>query len=69
RSATDLLVHYACHFGQIIHALCNFQALLTNGILQMGELAGTPDKNFTAEEQHKHHIFQELLKSVAGLEE
>ncbi|KAG1876239.1 hypothetical protein F4604DRAFT_1880564 [Suillus subluteus] len=66
-SATDPLVHYGRHFRRTIHALCNFQALLTNGILQMGELAGTPDK--TSLEQCEHHIFQELLKSVAGLEE
>ncbi|KAG1843837.1 hypothetical protein C8R48DRAFT_618374, partial [Suillus tomentosus] len=69
RSATDLLVHYGRHFGRTVHALCNFQALLTNGILRMGELAETPDENFTAEERRKHRIFQELLKSVAGLEE
>ncbi|KAG2152640.1 uncharacterized protein EDB93DRAFT_1249148 [Suillus bovinus] len=52
-----------------VHTLCNFQALLTNGILQMGELADTPEENFTAEERHEHRVFQELLKSVAGLEE
>ncbi|KAG2092129.1 uncharacterized protein F5147DRAFT_748041 [Suillus discolor] len=68
-SATDPLVHYGRHFGRMVHALCNFQALLTNGILQMGGLAEIPDENFTAEERCKHHIFQELLKSVAGLEE
>ncbi|KAG0694655.1 hypothetical protein DFH29DRAFT_985192 [Suillus ampliporus] len=66
---TDPLVHYGHHFGRTVHALCNFQALLTNGILRMGELAETPEENFTAEERRKHHIFQELLKSVAGLEE
>ncbi|KAG2738342.1 hypothetical protein P692DRAFT_20758862, partial [Suillus brevipes Sb2] len=68
-SATDLLVHYRCHFGRTVHALCNFHALLTNGILWVGELAETPDENFTAEERREHRIFQELLKSVAGLEE
>jgi hypothetical protein len=54
----------------------------------MGELADTPEENFTAEyvtllqimcnmfnqvyiprERREHRIFQELLKSVAGLEE
>ncbi|KAG1902986.1 uncharacterized protein F5891DRAFT_1127521 [Suillus fuscotomentosus] len=68
-SATDPLVHYGRHFGRTIHALCNFQALLTNGILRMGELAEIPEENFTAEERREHRIFQELLKSVAGLEE
>ncbi|KAG2156444.1 uncharacterized protein EDB93DRAFT_1238791 [Suillus bovinus] len=65
-SVTDPLVHYGRHFGRTVHALCNFQALLTNGILRMGELADTPEENFTADE---HRVFQELLKSVAGLEE
>ncbi|KAG0694733.1 hypothetical protein DFH29DRAFT_985178 [Suillus ampliporus] len=87
-SATDPLVHYGCHFRQMVHALCNFQALLTNGILQVGELAEIPDENllqsilfscsaicsvsnsvYFPRERHEHHIFQELLKSVAGLEE
>ncbi|KAG2341699.1 hypothetical protein BDR05DRAFT_976847 [Suillus weaverae] len=53
----------------MVHALCNFQALLTNGILWMEELADTPQENFTAKERREHHVFQELLKSVAGLEE
>ncbi|KAG2099567.1 uncharacterized protein F5147DRAFT_747266 [Suillus discolor] len=66
RPATDPLVHYSHHFGRTVHALCNFQALLTNGILRMGELADTPEENFTAE----YFTFpQKLLKSVAGLEE
>ncbi|KAG1737963.1 hypothetical protein EDB19DRAFT_1580090, partial [Suillus lakei] len=68
-SATDPLVHYGRHFGQTVHTLCNFQVLLTNRILQMGELADTPEENFTAKERREHHVFQELLKSVAGLEE
>ncbi|KAG1741363.1 hypothetical protein EDB19DRAFT_1634531 [Suillus lakei] len=67
-SATDLLVHYGRHFRRMVHALCNFQALLTNRILRMGELADTPEENFTAEERREHCVFQELLKSVAGLE-
>ncbi|KIK34358.1 hypothetical protein CY34DRAFT_98146 [Suillus luteus UH-Slu-Lm8-n1] len=68
-AATDPLVHYGCHFGRTVHALCNFQALLTNGILRMGELAEIPEENFTAEERREHRIFQDLLKSVVGLEE
>ncbi|KAG2129163.1 hypothetical protein DEU56DRAFT_915282 [Suillus clintonianus] len=68
-SAADPLVHYGRHFGRTVHALCNFQALLTNGILRMGELAEIPEENFTNEERREHRVFQELLKSVAGLEE
>ncbi|KAG1767596.1 hypothetical protein EV702DRAFT_1182097 [Suillus placidus] len=69
RSVADPLVHYRRHFGRTVHALCNFQALLTNGILWMGELAETPEENFTAKERREHRVFQELLKSMAGLEE
>ncbi|KAG2152122.1 hypothetical protein BD769DRAFT_1648631 [Suillus cothurnatus] len=54
-SAMDPLVHYG--------------PLLTNRILWMGELADILEENFTAKEQPKHCVFQELLKSVAGLEE
>jgi hypothetical protein len=46
---TDPLVHCGQHFGQAIHALCNVQALLMNGLLQMGELADMPEESFTAE--------------------
>ena len=40
---------HGCHFGQTIHALCNVKALLTNGILRLGELAEEPEEAFTAE--------------------
>jgi hypothetical protein len=33
----------------MIHALCNVQTLLTNGLLRMGELADQSDESFTAE--------------------
>ncbi|KAG2057437.1 hypothetical protein BDR06DRAFT_980854 [Suillus hirtellus] len=46
----------------MVHALCNFQALLTNGILWMGELVKTPDKNFTAEERHEHRLEERLMQ-------
>jgi hypothetical protein len=29
--------------------LCNMQALVTNGLLRMGELAAEPEESFTAE--------------------
>ena len=37
------------HFCQTVHALCNVKALLTNGILRLGELAEEPEEAFTAE--------------------
>ncbi|KAI0067315.1 hypothetical protein BV25DRAFT_1911964 [Artomyces pyxidatus] len=68
-SQPDPLVHHGRHFGRTIHALANFQALITNGLLRLGELAETPDDHFTAEERREHRIYQTLLQSVPGLEE
>ena len=80
-------MHHGCHFGRTVYALCNFQALLTNGLLQMGKLADIPEENFTVEyhffshwqamvltkgsfrERWEHCVFEELLRSVPGLEE
>ena len=46
---TDPLIHHGRHFGRTIHAMCNVAALLSNGILRMGELADEPEEAFTAE--------------------
>lgn len=43
------LVHFGRHFGRTIHALCNVNALITNGLLRLGELADEPEESFTAE--------------------
>ncbi|KIM91267.1 hypothetical protein PILCRDRAFT_84244 [Piloderma croceum F 1598] len=42
--------------------------LLTNGILHIGELAEQPEDTFTHEERREHHVFQQLLQTVPGLE-
>jgi hypothetical protein len=39
----------AVTFGRTVHALCSVHALLTNGILRLGELADEPEESFTAE--------------------
>jgi len=49
RCTADPLIHHGRHFGRTVHALCNVQALLTNGLLRIGELAGEPDESFTNE--------------------
>ena len=49
RSVADPLVHHGRHFGRAVYALCNFQVLLTNGLLRIGELANVSEENFTAE--------------------
>jgi|ERR1700722_5539288 len=33
----DPLVHYGRHFGRVVHAMCNVQALITNGLLLMSD--------------------------------
>ena len=48
-SAADPLVLYGCHFGHTVNALANIKALITNGILCLGELADEPEESFTAE--------------------
>lgn len=49
RCYADPLVHYGRHFGRTVHAMCNFQALLTNGIILSVELLDNPDKHLTEE--------------------
>jgi hypothetical protein len=49
RCIADPLIHHGRHFGRTVHALCNVQALLTNGLLRLGELAAEPEESFTYE--------------------
>ncbi|KIJ10469.1 hypothetical protein PAXINDRAFT_86064 [Paxillus involutus ATCC 200175] len=65
--AQDPLVHHGRHFGRAMHAFCNVQTLLTNGIVLMSE--GTiDDESLTAVERKEYAIFKELLRMVPGLE-
>jgi hypothetical protein len=43
----DPLVHYRQHFGRAVHAMCSIQALLTNGILHMGEEGEVVEESLT----------------------
>jgi len=65
----DPLVHHGRHFGRTVHALCSVNALLTNGILRMGELADAAEDTFTHEERKEHRVFEQLLKMIPGLED
>jgi hypothetical protein len=49
RCISDPLVHHGRHFGRTLHAMTNVKALLTNGLLRLGELAEQPEETFTAE--------------------
>lgn len=46
---SDPLVHRGRHFGWTVHALCNMNTLITNGLLRTGELADEPEESFTKE--------------------
>ena len=48
-STADPLVSYGHHFGRTVHTLANIKALITNGILCLGELADEPEESFTTE--------------------
>ncbi|KIJ59336.1 hypothetical protein HYDPIDRAFT_33275 [Hydnomerulius pinastri MD-312] len=62
----DPLVHHGRHFGRAVHAFCNVQTLLTNGIILMSK--DTDDEALTTVERKKFSIFKELLRMVLGLE-
>ncbi|KAI0055207.1 hypothetical protein BV25DRAFT_1873190 [Artomyces pyxidatus] len=66
---SDPLVHHGRHFGRTVHAMTNFKALITKGLLRMGELADEPEDSFSAEERREHAIFNTLLQSIPGLED
>jgi hypothetical protein len=61
---SDPLVSYGRHFGRTVHALANVQALVTNGLLRMGELAGEPEEAFTSEYFHCFEIHIPLSSQV-----
>lgn len=46
---SDPLIHYSCHFSRTLHALCNVQSLITNGILRTIEIDDYPEESFTVE--------------------
>lgn len=49
RCIANPLIHFGRHFGRTIHAFCNINALITNGLLRLGELADEPEEAFTIE--------------------
>ena len=49
RCHSDPLISHRHHFCWTVNALCNVKALLTNGILWLGELAEEPEEVFTTE--------------------
>ena len=46
-SGADLLVHYGCHFGWTVHAMCSIHALIVTSLLhaaKIGELDLSSDE-------------------------
>jgi hypothetical protein len=46
---SDPLIGHGRHFGRTVHALCNIQVLLANGILRLGERLDEPGEVCTSE--------------------
>lgn len=46
---SDPLIHHGRHFGRTLHALCNINSLLTNGVLRTIELDEVSEDSFTVE--------------------
>jgi hypothetical protein len=59
RCISDPLISHGRHFRRTVHALCNVQALLTNGLLRLGEQADEPDESFTTEWVQYSHLISE----------
>ncbi|KIK17523.1 hypothetical protein PISMIDRAFT_111182, partial [Pisolithus microcarpus 441] len=68
-SVQDPLVHHSRHFGHVIHAFCNVQTLLTNGMTLMVEVEERGPETLTQEERKEYSVFQELLKIIPNLED
>jgi hypothetical protein len=52
RCISNPLIGHSRHFCRTVHALCNIKALLTNGLLLLGEQADEADEAFAAEYVH-----------------
>ncbi|KAF9222383.1 hypothetical protein BS17DRAFT_838395 [Gyrodon lividus] len=61
----DPLVHHGQHFGRAVHAFCNVQTLVTNGLLVMGD---DDQRCLSAIKQKEYAIFRELVRMVPGME-
>ncbi|KIK19798.1 hypothetical protein PISMIDRAFT_106919, partial [Pisolithus microcarpus 441] len=68
-SVQDPLVHHGHHFGCVIHAFCNVQTLLTNGMTLMVEVEERGPETLTWEERKEYSVFWELLKIILNLED
>jgi hypothetical protein len=47
--ASNPLIHHGRHFSRIVHAMCNVQALVTNGILLLGKKKEVAEESLITE--------------------
>ena len=47
--AGDPLIHYGRHFGRTVHAMCNVQVLLTQGIDRLASMEVIAEESLTSE--------------------
>ncbi|RDB19259.1 hypothetical protein Hypma_013703 [Hypsizygus marmoreus] len=67
--AADPLVHHGRHFGRTVHALCNVHAVITNGVLRLGELSRQPEESFTSEQRRAFEVFRRMCQIIPTLED
>ncbi|KIJ58976.1 hypothetical protein HYDPIDRAFT_44219 [Hydnomerulius pinastri MD-312] len=68
QSTQDPLVHHGRHFGCAVHAFCNVQTLISNGITLMGERDDEPEEDLMVVERREYAVFRELLQMAPRLE-
>ncbi|KAF9238704.1 hypothetical protein BU15DRAFT_88319 [Melanogaster broomeanus] len=64
----DPLVHHGRHFGRAVHAFCNVQTLIVNGLMVMGDDDDEAVHFRSAIEHKEYAVFREILRMVPGLE-
>ncbi|KIM58805.1 hypothetical protein SCLCIDRAFT_27804 [Scleroderma citrinum Foug A] len=60
----DPLVHHGRHFGRAVHAFCNIQTLITNGLTYLADT----DQVSTTKERKEFAVFRDLLRTVPRFE-
>jgi hypothetical protein len=61
RRTSDPLVHHGRHFGRTVHAMCNVPALVTKGIMLMGQDGDMSEESLTTQSVMNSDRFRCLL--------
>ena len=65
RASQDPLVHHGCHFGRAVHAFCNVQTLLMNGMQAMYDDAPEDESMIVVCVSYVFPLSRQLLTSVS----